>query len=62
VGGGAGDNIAVIETNPQLNGVYHVLHGTLSPLHGVGPGAPSHPIACLPGSPRVEVEESDPGD
>ncbi len=30
-------NIAVIEKTRQYNGVYHVLHGTLSPLHGVGP-------------------------
>ena len=30
-------NIAVIEKTRSYNGVYHVLHGTLSPLHGVGP-------------------------
>lgn len=30
-------NIAVIEKTRGYNGVYHVLHGTLSPLHGVGP-------------------------
>lgn len=30
-------NIAVIEKTHSYNGVYHVLHGTLSPLHGVGP-------------------------
>ena len=29
-------NISVIERT-HYNGVYHVLHGTLSPLHGVGP-------------------------
>lgn len=29
-------NIATIEKT-HYNGVYHVLHGTLSPLHGVGP-------------------------
>lgn len=29
-------NIASIEKT-HYNGVYHVLHGTLSPLHGVGP-------------------------
>ena len=29
--------IAVIEKTRSYNGVYHVLHGTLSPLHGVGP-------------------------
>ena len=29
-------NIAVIERT-HYNGVYHVLHGTLSPLNGVGP-------------------------
>lgn len=30
-------NIAAIERTQGYNGVYHVLHGTLSPLHGVGP-------------------------
>src|SRR5215470_10371890 len=30
-------NIASIEKTRHFNGVYHVLHGTLSPLHGVGP-------------------------
>jgi recombination protein RecR len=29
-------NIATVEKT-RYNGVYHVLHGTLSPLHGVGP-------------------------
>jgi recombination protein RecR len=30
-------NIAAIEKTGHYNGVYHVLHGTLAPLHGVGP-------------------------
>src|SRR5512146_1560168 len=30
-------NIAAIEKTRQYNGVYHVLHGSISPLHGVGP-------------------------
>ncbi len=30
-------NIAAIEKTRNYNGVYHVLHGTLSPIHGVGP-------------------------
>ena len=30
-------NILVIEKTRQFNGLYHVLHGTLSPLRGVGP-------------------------
>jgi recombination protein RecR len=30
-------NIAVIEKTRSYNGVYHVLHGVLSPLNGVGP-------------------------
>ena len=30
-------NIATIERTRAYNGVFHVLHGTLSPLHGVGP-------------------------
>lgn len=30
-------NIAAIEKTRNYNGVYHVLHGALSPIHGVGP-------------------------
>lgn len=30
-------NIAAIEKTKHYNGVYHVLHGAISPLHGVGP-------------------------
>jgi recombination protein RecR len=30
-------NIDAVERTRSYNGVYHVLHGTLSPLHGVGP-------------------------
>jgi recombination protein RecR len=30
-------NIASVEKTKNFNGVYHVLHGALSPLNGVGP-------------------------
>ena len=30
-------NVLPIETTRQFNGVYHVLHGAISPLRGVGP-------------------------
>src|SRR5437868_14927103 len=30
-------NIAAIEKTRSFNGVYHVLHGAISPLHGIGP-------------------------
>lgn len=30
-------NIASIEKTKNFNGMYHVLHGTLSPLNGIGP-------------------------
>jgi recombination protein RecR len=30
-------NISAIEKTRHFNGVYHVLHGSLSPVHGVGP-------------------------
>jgi recombination protein RecR len=30
-------NIAAVEKTRNFNGVYHVLHGSISPLHGVGP-------------------------
>jgi recombination protein RecR len=30
-------NIAALEKGHNYRGVYHVLHGTLSPIHGIGP-------------------------
>jgi recombination protein RecR len=30
-------NIEIVERTRTYHGAYHVLHGTLSPLHGVGP-------------------------
>lgn len=30
-------NIGAVEKTRHYNGVYHVLHGSISPLHGVGP-------------------------
>jgi recombination protein RecR len=30
-------NIGAVERTKHFNGVYHVLHGSISPLHGVGP-------------------------
>jgi recombination protein RecR len=30
-------NIAAVEKTRYYNGVYHVLHGSISPIHGVGP-------------------------
>jgi len=30
-------NIAAVEKTRHFNGAYHVLHGAISPLHGVGP-------------------------
>jgi len=30
-------NVAAVERTQTYQGVYHVLHGTLSPLHGIGP-------------------------
>ena len=30
-------NIGAIERSKNFSGVYHVLHGSISPLHGVGP-------------------------
>jgi recombination protein RecR len=31
-------SIGAVERTRGYQGVYHVLHGTLSPLHGIGPG------------------------
>jgi recombination protein RecR len=30
-------NISSVEKTRHFNGVYHVLHGSISPLHGIGP-------------------------
>ena len=30
-------NIAAVEKTRHFNGAYHVLHGAISPLHGIGP-------------------------
>jgi recombination protein RecR len=30
-------NVAAVEKTKHFNGVYHVLHGSISPLHGIGP-------------------------
>jgi recombination protein RecR len=30
-------NIPALEKGQSYNGAYHVLHGTLSPIHGIGP-------------------------
>lgn len=30
-------SISAVEKTAHFNGVYHVLHGSISPLHGVGP-------------------------
>ncbi|MCW5966279.1 MAG: recombination mediator RecR [Bryobacterales bacterium] len=30
-------NILPVETTRQFHGIYHVLHGTISPLRGIGP-------------------------
>jgi recombination protein RecR len=35
-------NISSVEKTRHFNGVYHVLHGSLSPLHGIGPRAAAH--------------------
>jgi len=31
------DDMASIEKSGSFNGIYHVLHGTLSPMNGIGP-------------------------
>jgi recombination protein RecR len=61
-------NIATIEKTRSYNGVYHVLHGTLSPIGGVGPEqlrianlltrlAPATPIAVNGSASDASEEE-----
>ncbi len=35
-------NVLPIETTRQFNGLYHVLHGSISPLRGIGPEQLKH--------------------
>jgi recombination protein RecR len=49
-------SIASVERTRNYNGVYHVLHGTLSPLHGVGPDQ-LRTASLLARVERGEVEE-----
>ena len=62
-------NIATIEKTRSYNGVYHVLHGTLSPIGGVGPEqlrissllarlAPSAPIGQNSSSEVIAADET----
>ena len=69
-------NIATIEKTRSYNGVYHVLHGTLSPIGGVGPEqlrianlltrlvatepAASNGVPSLNGSAAEDASEIDP--
>jgi recombination protein RecR len=46
-------NILPIETTRQFNGVYHVLHGSISPLRGVGP----EQLRIKPLLARLEADE-----
>ena len=48
-------NIEAVERSRGYSGVYHVLHGTLSPLHGVGP----EQLRCRSLVERVERGEID---
>jgi recombination protein RecR len=50
-------NIATIEKTRNYNGVYHVLHGTLSPVNGVGPEQLRIANLLIRGNGLVEVDE-----
>ena len=50
-------NIATIEKTRSYNGVYHVLHGTLSPIGGVGPEQLRIANLARPRSERGELDE-----
>ena len=49
-------NIGAVERTRGYQGVYHVLHGTLSPLHGVGPDQ-LRTATLLARAERGEVDE-----
>ncbi len=49
-------NIETVERTRAYQGVYHVLHGTLSPLHGVGPHQ-LHADSLIRRAERGEVDE-----
>ena len=46
-------DLAAYEKTGKYNGVYHVLHGAISPMLGIGPGNTMESIMCCMGrSPR----------
>ncbi len=49
-------SVAAVERSQTYQGVYHVLHGTLSPLHGVGPDQ-LHAGTLIARVERGEVDE-----
>ena len=49
-------SIGAVERTRGYNGVYHVLHGTLSPLHGIGPDQ-LRATTLLDRAQRGEVDE-----
>lgn len=49
-------SIAAVERTRSYMGIYHVLHGTLSPLHGVGPDQ-LRARSLLERAERGEIEE-----
>ena len=62
-------NIAAIEKTRSYTGVYHVLHGTLSPIGGVGPEqlrigsllarlAPTEPVTSSDGSQEAALDRT----
>ena len=50
-------NILPIETTRQFHGLYHVLHGAISPLRGIGPEQLRRSRDCWSGSDRARVQE-----
>ncbi len=55
-------NIAAIEKTRSYNGVYHVLHGTLSPIGGVGPEQLRIASLLARLAPAVQVSDADGSD
>lgn len=51
-------DVAALERSQAYRGLYHVLHGRLSPLHGIGPeGIRAAELLARVGNPENEIEE-----
>ena len=50
-------DVMAFERTREYNGTYHVLHGAISPMEGVGPEQLAHQGTCFPVMAAEDVDE-----